>query len=414
MSKSITGLITYIIAYIFHFPTIAQDTARVVFDEKLHVLKQGGVVALYRITSDSFTYNGISYQVKLPEDVNLKELGLAIDFYGGWKSPKIPNSTMLLVNNYKSAPELIVDANQDLDFSDSTTLRLANADNEWKLYLPNNRGYSARTYREVRFVQFSDEKAKEIVVSMLSNDQRLTGANILDSQYWLESRTVNYRTATTTIEGVPVLLGLVDGSGNGKYNDQIRDLVLVGDSETGQLSDDFSNGAYPLENELKIAINDQSFKVINVSPQGDYVLITKEAAVDLQLKPGSVIPNYTFESLEGEKITLHPLLNNEFTLLYFWGTWCKPCIEKLPQLKALLNQNEQLDAISFDSHDNLSKAKEFIKAQSISWTQAVSNDTVLKGLFVQTFPTYVLVNKSKQIVGFNLSLDEVDDIVNDR
>src|SRR5438309_2131955 len=47
---------------------------------------------------------------------------------------------------------------------------------------------------------------------------------------------------------------------------------------------------------------------------------------------GAVIPDFAFTDFNGQPRHLSEF-RGKFLLLEFWGTWCKPCVAEIPNLK---------------------------------------------------------------------------------
>ncbi len=52
------------------------------------------------------------------------------------------------------------------------------------------------------------------------------------------------------------------------------------------------------------------------------------------LKPVK-LEHLKLETLSGEDVSLDSLLADKHTVLNFWATWCKPCIEEMPMLDSV-------------------------------------------------------------------------------
>lgn len=56
-------------------------------------------------------------------------------------------------------------------------------------------------------------------------------------------------------------------------------------------------------------------------------------------------PDFTLETIEGDRLTLSDALDHGPVVLDFWATWCKPCRKGLPALQALARDRD--DGVSF-------------------------------------------------------------------
>lgn len=102
-----------------------------------------------------------------------------------------------------------------------------------------------------------------------------------------------------------------------------------------------------------------------------------------------------------------PYFKKDFLVVDFWGTWCGPCVEKLPELRQLYevygNQNISFLSICYDDPGNFPKAKELFKSNNIGWPQIFDNFNKriysISGLLhVSAFPTYMVISKNGEII----------------
>jgi len=123
------------------------------------------------------------------------------------------------------------------------------------------------------------------------------------------------------------------------------------------------------------------------------VIAVTKVAVATQLTP---VPNATFRSLDG---TPAPLSNLRETvvLLNFWGTWCGPCLQEIPELVRLSHQFKiqgvNVVGIAVDSGDP-DDIRLFMAAQKMDYTILIGELGFVKRRFhVIGFPTSLLIDR---------------------
>ncbi|SER09536.1 Thiol-disulfide isomerase or thioredoxin [Gracilibacillus ureilyticus] len=81
------------------------------------------------------------------------------------------------------------------------------------------------------------------------------------------------------------------------------------------------------------------------------------------LKEGMEAPNLLLKNLQGEEYNLTQI-EKDFVFVNFWATWCKPCIEEMPDLERLEQSYPdllQVLAINATSMDNgISAVEKFL------------------------------------------------------
>lgn len=106
-------------------------------------------------------------------------------------------------------------------------------------------------------------------------------------------------------------------------------------------------------------------------------------------------PDFSFTTEERENIS-NASLRGKVVLLDFWGTWCPPCRESVPGVRALQKKfsgkNVQIIGISSDDDEDVWRT--FIKAQQMTWSEYLDLDgTVLAAFHIESFPTYIVLDK---------------------
>ncbi len=91
---------------------------------------------------------------------------------------------------------------------------------------------------------------------------------------------------------------------------------------------------------------------------------------DADLVAGQRIPAFTLNNLNGEEVVLYDVLaENELVLVEFWASWCAPCIQAIPDLKALHStyQDSGFEIVTVSIDDDLYDWEQESKAQELPW-----------------------------------------------
>lgn len=140
-------------------------------------------------------------------------------------------------------------------------------------------------------------------------------------------------------------------------------------------------------NELKQYVKDQ--------PNGGYLENARNMIKDPRRARENFAPDFSFTSLEGEHITLEDL-RGKVVLLDFWGTWCPPCVESVPELRNLYKRYSKegtfmIIGISSDSDEE--EWREFTVKNKMVWPQYRDKDRRIQRAFgIHAFPTYILID----------------------
>lgn len=163
------------------------------------------------------------------------------------------------------------------------------------------------------------------------------------------------------------------------------------------------------------------------------LLVLAFFAYDFFLKPpsfnnGTEAPNFDANLIDGSPFALSDLKGN-YVLLDFWGSWCPPCRKEIPDLKKFYNTyhdknfngatNFHMVSIALEKSDKYTR--QIIKNENLNWDYHIIdvNKVILLSSFAQLYdvkdlPTKFLINPEGQIMGTNLSIEEMSKLLDDR
>ncbi|MFO7769204.1 MAG: TlpA disulfide reductase family protein [bacterium] len=158
------------------------------------------------------------------------------------------------------------------------------------------------------------------------------------------------RVGHAQIGGRRVKVGITENDNDGVFRFRLSESG-VPDPQAVSLTVDL-NGDGVLETDMGSAehyragepfsLGGTSYVLGEVSPMGDRVSFVRSAVEvepKIYLAAGYRAPGFSQEDLDGEMVRLEDFVaRHKVTLLDFWATWCGPCIEELPNVKAVYRE----------------------------------------------------------------------------
>ena len=136
-------------------------------------------------------------------------------------------------------------------------------------------------------------------------------------------------------------------------------------------------------------------------PQGDTASDTASA---------NSFPQFDGYDLDGNKVDSSLFSNNEFTVVNFWFSGCKPCVAELGELdklnKEISEQGGEVIGINVETLDgdeqNIETAKQILETKGASYRNIYFDSASDAGKFslgIMAFPTTYVIDKNGNIVG---------------
>lgn len=113
--------------------------------------------------------------------------------------------------------------------------------------------------------------------------------------------------------------------------------------------------------------------------------------------------NYEVKDLNNNWIILEELSGENYTVIDFWATWCKPCVNALPKINQLnkhfSNKKISFIGVNVDGPRNQAKIKPFIRSLEINYSIVLDPDQeIMNDMNVSVLPTLIILdNKQKEV-----------------
>lgn len=157
-----------------------------------------------------------------------------------------------------------------------------------------------------------------------------------------------------------------------------------------------------------LPVNKFLYRIQSIEPLGKYVTLKY---VGLNKGIGIATGDYA-KKIRGYDILTNAQIDlgqyqGAYLLLDFWGTWCAPCKEILPDLKRFneLYGNNQMRILSIAFDEKPEIVKNYLLYEKINWANifqkigANSSDSkIIEDYKVQSYPTTILINPKGKIL----------------
>ena len=124
-----------------------------------------------------------------------------------------------------------------------------------------------------------------------------------------------------------------------------------------------------------------------------------------ELETGSEAPAFELKNMEGELIALNDFRGN-LIYLDFWASWCKPCLDDLPEFKKLQEKfkSEEIKFVSIGMESkkrNLLKIIKNYQLKNIHLFDPEQEQDLKRNYSINGIPRYVLIDREGKIIDHN-------------
>ncbi|MDR3227094.1 MAG: TlpA family protein disulfide reductase [Prevotellaceae bacterium] len=298
--------------------------------------------------------------------------------------------------------QMIVDANNNLDFSDDamfTPLELDLVDNSKNKDSLMQHNSIMVTYERLSDNQIVQEKVPLCIV--YAPQYGLFMCNF--SQY-----------IVAAFDGMELAINS-------------NDFINLSYSKTGIIlvDDSLKNGGkVERENTISeneyLTLNEKIYKYKGVNTNKNVVILEKTNLPQNQLHATQIgfktIPFEGYDFKTKTKISLDNY-KGKYLFIDFWAVWCSPCIQELPNLKILYDSldKSKIEILGIVGDSKSEALDKMIEQYSITWAQILSDDenTITKKYRITGYPTTLLINPEGIIIAKNLRGKALENKINE-
>ncbi|XAZ82055.1 TlpA disulfide reductase family protein (plasmid) [Fibrella sp. ES10-3-2-2] len=139
-------------------------------------------------------------------------------------------------------------------------------------------------------------------------------------------------------------------------------------------------------------------------------------------KPYSLQVGYPFRPFSAKAFNSGQLIDisqyrGQYVYVDFWATWCKGCVADMPALKKLYQKVDKKQVVFIGvAKDSPERLVEFLAKQPLSWPQIISDNTnnLVETYHISGLPISLLIDPKGIIIGRNLRPHELDLVLKNR
>lgn len=117
-------------------------------------------------------------------------------------------------------------------------------------------------------------------------------------------------------------------------------------------------------------------------------------------------PDLSITTIAGKPFKLHELTGqNRVVVMNFWATWCRPCVEELPDMEKvhLAYRDKGVSFVGIAAQDDAWEVKEFLAKHPVTYDIALDDQKDIADAFggVKALPTTFFLDRENNVVKYH-------------
>jgi thiol-disulfide isomerase/thioredoxin len=201
------------------------------------------------------------------------------------------------------------------------------------------------------------------------------------------------------------IITLYDYDCNGFFTDDY-DKIMAGDIQQNSRLGNNPVKTKKSKPGVELPYANNTYKVTGVDKYGNSITVLPlNKVIDTVEK----LPAFKFTDEVGDKKNFGIISAKPYSVLYIWGAWCIGCVSQAPGFVRVMKKYESMtDFYTFNYGDKEDIMLNYIAAKKMPFKPDWISNSIIKILQVESFPSYLIVDKMNHIVLRSSSVYEVE------
>jgi peroxiredoxin len=154
------------------------------------------------------------------------------------------------------------------------------------------------------------------------------------------------------------------------------------------------------------------FAFAYAQPTPEQIKQVADAKKEVKKMKGEKFPDFKLTTIDGKTYTNEDL-KGKIVLFNFWFTSCRPCIEELPDINAIVKEYADEDIIFIaPTFDDQSKVDKFLKRFTVEYEVVADvKEFIVDENNIRTFPTHFVIDREgyieRVVIGYSVLTDNM-------
>lgn len=138
-----------------------------------------------------------------------------------------------------------------------------------------------------------------------------------------------------------------------------------------------------------------------------------------EIDESNKIKDFSLPDITGKEVSvMNEISKNRLTIIDFWASWCRPCMQEMPNIKALHSQYKTLGIIGVSLDEDKEQWQNTINEQDLNWVQLSDlqgwNSKAARLFEVSSIPYTLVVAQDGTIIAAGLRGESLNAFIKSR